>query len=64
MLLFLRVQDQWRVGASGPTGYDYSYVLFLMGRMSLQAQEFDWLLEDIEVLAAAALSEMTRTPDR
>lgn len=56
--LFCTVQTQWRVGACGPTGLDYTPLLALMGRMKLSDQDHDDLFEDVQTLERAALAAM------
>ena len=57
--LFCLVGTQWRVGASGASGLDYCAVYPLMDRIGLTAQEWDWLMSDLQSLEGAALVAMS-----
>lgn len=57
--LFCRLQTQWRVGMSGPSGLDYTTVLALMDRMKLSEEDHDELFSDIQTLERAALEAMS-----
>ena len=58
MRLWERVGRQWRMGFSGPVALDLMPVFHELDRMGLQEQEYDVLLEEIQVMARAALDEM------
>lgn len=59
--LFNRVQTQWRVGFAGRDSLDYAAVYPLLDRMDLTREAWDWLLDDIRVMEAAARAEMQKT---
>ena len=59
--LFSRVRTQWRVGAGGATGLDYSSIYPLMDRMGLSVEQWDELLSDIQVMEIEALVAMRET---
>lgn len=56
--MFLRLQTQWRVGMNGPIGLDYLAVKWLFRLYSVK--EPASLLEDLQVMEAAALSAMAK----
>ena len=62
VLLFLRVQTQWRTGASGVVGLDYGVVLAIADRLHPSGDSIA-LLEDLQVMeirAAELINEKTR----
>lgn len=59
VVLFLRVQTQWRVGPGGPIGLDYCAVYPLLDRLHpTDADAWTDALDDIRVMESAALDEM------
>lgn len=52
------MDTQWRVGASGATGLDYTVLLRLMERRGLSDTQFDEMFEDIRLMESEALSAM------
>jgi hypothetical protein len=56
--MFLRLQTQWRVGMSGPVGLDYVAAEWLF-RLYAIAEPAS-LLEDLQVMEAAALTAMAK----
>ena len=56
--VFNKVSTQWRVGAGGATGLDYSVVYSTMDRMKIKKQLA--VLDAIRVMEASALSTMNR----
>jgi hypothetical protein len=56
--LFADIRTQWRVGAMGPTGLDYSVLFQKMDRMKLDPEEYDELESDIRAMEYAALEAM------
>ena len=58
VVMFLRVQTQWRVGMSGATGLDYNAIrwAFEMYGVSDQREMF----EGLQVMEAAALGAMNK----
>ena len=56
--VFNKVSTQWRVGAGGATGLDYSVVYSTMDRMKIKKQLA--VLDAIRVMEACALSTMNR----
>jgi hypothetical protein len=57
--LFCYAQTQWRVGASGASGLDYTPVQHKMDRMRLSPEEYEELEEDIRTMEFAALEAMS-----
>jgi hypothetical protein len=59
--LFLKVQTQWRGGASGIIGLDYGAVRWVM---QLYGSEDDWeLLEDLQVIEARVIERVNDRKD-
>lgn len=58
MQLFCRLATQWRVGASGPTGLDYSVVFYELERAGLKGDDFADMFECLRIMEQAALSEI------
>lgn len=56
--LWDKVGDQWRMGFSGPVALDLIPVFHELDRMELEREDYDSLLADIKVMAAAAMREM------
>ena len=56
--LWDKVGDQWRMGFNGPVALDLIPVFHEMDRMDLECEDYDSLLVDIKVMAAAAMGEM------
>jgi hypothetical protein len=56
--LFAEVRTQWRVGAMGPIGLDYTPLFRKMDRMRLEPDEYDELEADIRTMEFAALEAM------
>lgn len=61
VMLFLRVQTQWRYSFGGPTGLDYTGVEAAMRLAGIQ-QSAD-LFDGLQVMEVAALREMNATRD-
>jgi hypothetical protein len=53
LLLFLKVQTQWRTGPSGVVGLDYGVVLAVADRMQASGDSIA-LLEDLQVMELRA----------
>ena len=58
--LFNTLSTQWIVGSAGPTGLNYTPLFHRMDRMSLDAQEYEWLFDDIRTIEAEALTAMNK----
>lgn len=59
MDLFVRVcRTQWLQGFGGPTGLNYPSIYPLMDRMSLDADEWNLLFADLQVMEDEALAVM------
>lgn len=56
--LFTTLVTQWRPGASGPTGLDYSAVLAALQMNGVPKKEWRYLFEDIRVMEDAALEQI------
>lgn len=53
-------QTQWRVGAGGATGLDYTPVFHKMDRMKLDPEDYEDLEDDIRAMEFAALEAMSK----
>jgi len=61
LMMFLRMQTQWNVTMGGYVGLKYEVLLGAGGLMSLYDVENPReLLEDIQVMEAAALAELNK----
>ena len=59
--MFFRIATQWRTGPGGAIGLDYSILLGPGGLFSLyQVADPAAMLEDLQVMEAAALGVMAR----
>ena len=58
--VFCTIQTQWRTGMNGPTGLDYNVLFTRMDRLKLSEQDYEWMLDDIRVIEAAALTAMNK----
>jgi len=56
VMMFMRVQTQWRYGFAGPTGLDYAAVEAAM-RM-VRAEKTDDLFTGIQIMEVAALKTL------
>ncbi|NHZ93548.1 hypothetical protein F2P45_31780 [Massilia sp. CCM 8733] len=56
LLLFQFLRTQWRSGAGGPSGLDYTVMHRKMDRMGLDPDEYDQLEHDIQIMEIAALN--------
>jgi hypothetical protein len=56
--LFTRIATQWRTGAAGPVGLDYTVVYREMDRLKLDEGEQDEMMAAIRVIEVAALRAM------
>ena len=56
LMLFQYLRTQWRAGAGGPSGLDYSVMHRKMDRMGLDPDEYDQLEHDIQIMEIAALN--------
>ena len=56
--LFIKIGTQWRTGMSGCIGLDYNPLFVLMGKMRLDDEAFDELLDSIRVMESEALKAM------
>ena len=56
--MFLRCQTQWRTSMSGIVGLDYGAVAWLLKLYGAKDQRA--LLEDLQVMECAVLSEMAK----
>lgn len=57
--LFCQLQTQWRTGMGGATGLDYTALYPLLDRMADDAEQWDLLFDDVQVMERAALSAMS-----
>lgn len=58
--VFKGVGTQWRVGAGGATGLDYSAVKWVMGMLKVPKKRRLDVLNDIRVLEGEALQQMNK----
>lgn len=58
MQLFASVGTQWRVGAGGATGLDYTAVLAVIRSLRLPRARADELFADVRIMERAALEKM------
>ena len=56
--MLVKMQTQWRLSMSGPSGMDYLVLLALMARMKLTDSEHDELFDDVQTMEVAALQTM------
>ncbi|MCY0913255.1 DUF1799 domain-containing protein [Massilia antarctica] len=56
LLLFQYLRTQWRTGAGGPSGLDYTVMHRKMDRMGLAPDDYDQLEHDIQTMEVAALN--------
>lgn len=52
------MQTQWNVGMGGATGLRYEAVFPLLDRRTKDAEEWEQLFEDVQVLEHSALRKM------
>lgn len=58
VMLFLRVQTQWRIGLSGATGLDYSAVFQTMDRLKVSDPD-GIVFEGLQIMECSALKSMS-----
>ena len=58
MLLFNSLGTQWRTGAAGIIGLDYSVLYHKLDRMKLSESEYDDLEADVRTMESSALETM------
>lgn len=58
--VFRAMRTQWRVGAVGPTGLDYSALQEVWRRLKVAPSDRDETFELIQIMEEVALEEMTR----
>ena len=54
--LYARYQTQWRVGARGPIGLDYSVLIQDLERQGVTPAELEEMMDAIRVIEQAALA--------
>lgn len=59
--LFTRYSTQWRVGAGGPVGLDYTVILHDLDRRKISGDDHDELMASIRVIEHAALDEIHKS---
>lgn len=57
--LYLQYQTQWRAGAGGAYGLDYSVIFHHLDRRGVAGEDFDDLMEAVRVIEGAALLAMS-----
>lgn len=58
-MFLTRLGGQWKVGMNGVTGLDYTVPFKLMDRMNLTADEYDEMLDKINIFEMAAINAMS-----
>ncbi|WP_225784257.1 DUF1799 domain-containing protein [Xenophilus sp. Marseille-Q4582] len=61
--VFDAMRTQWRMGFSGPTGFDYSALDEVWKRTKTPEEDRDEIFQDLQVMEAAALDEIHRKDD-
>ncbi|NMF98385.1 DUF1799 domain-containing protein [Aromatoleum toluolicum] len=61
--VFVRMNTQWAVGMSGPTGLNYLVLFDLLDRAGHVGPEWDRMFDDVRVLEREALSVMRENND-
>lgn len=56
--VFSSLSTQWRVGANGPSGIDYSVLPVVMDLHNIHQQDRAQLFADLQVMESAALEQM------
>ena len=56
--MLVKMQTQWRLSMSGPSGMDYLVLLALMARLNLTDAEHDELFDDVQTMERSALQTM------
>lgn len=59
--LFRRISTQWRTGAGGPVGLDYTVVYRELDQLRIASDDFDDFMWRIGVIEAEALSRIHET---
>lgn len=59
VMMFMRLQTQWRMGPSGVIGLDYNAALSVFA--ILKVDDPDVMLDGIQVMEFAALREMSKS---
>lgn len=59
--LFTRYSTQWRVGAGGPVGLDYTVIFHDLDRRGLSADEYDDMMAAVRIIEQAALDEIHKS---
>lgn len=59
--LFCRLHTQWRVGAAGPVGLDYTVVFHELDRQGLSRDEYDETMALLGLIERAALEEIHKS---
>jgi len=58
--LFCRLQTQWNVGVSGPTGLRYEAAYPLLDKLAANDGEWQELFDDLRQMELAALEQMSK----
>ena len=59
--LFCRLHTQWRVGAAGPIGLDYTVFFHELDRQELSRDEYDETMALLGLIERAALEEIHKS---
>ena len=59
--LFIRNSTQWRAGAGGIYGLDYTVIYHELDRQGLSREDYDEVMASIRVIEDAALKEIHKT---
>lgn len=56
--VFINMGTQWRTGANGATGLDYSALPFVMRVLKIPRQDWEEVFDGIRIMENAALQEI------
>lgn len=57
---FLQLSDQWRVGAAGVAGMDYTVFFELARRRRMMNDEFERVFADLRIMVDEAMKTMQK----
>jgi len=60
LMLFIRLSTQWRVGAGGATGLDYSVFFHELDRAGVSGEALDDALDKLRVMESEALAQFRK----
>ena len=59
---FMLLGDQWRVGAAGMSGMDYSLFFELARRRKMTDEDFNRMFDDLRIMVDEAIKTMQGVP--